>query len=272
MAHLSEIHLGLDGHHLVNKKFVETVAEVQQRIPLGILPGIKKAVVLAGLSRCPKELRAKVKTINVDMDDGTINVATQVFPKAVIVIDHFHVIADANTRLNEARLVEQEIINQQRAAQRLGKIEIPVRLLRFAREHLREDKQEPKQLEELLEHYPGLKMWYATKERLRDVYKAANREEGDKQLTSLILSLLVCDDAELVRWGRSLRYYKEAILNYFSYRTTNAYTEGLHVRCKLVQRLSCGFRNADVYIRKALLMLLPLSVIVSQNLHPQYLS
>jgi len=30
---LSEIHLGLDGHHLVNKKFVETIAEVKQRLP-----------------------------------------------------------------------------------------------------------------------------------------------------------------------------------------------------------------------------------------------
>lgn len=272
LSALPEIHLGLDGHHLVNKRFVETVAEVKQRIPLGILPGTKKAVVLAGLKSCPEAIREKVKSINVDMDDGTINAAQEVFLNAVIVIDQFHVIADANQRLNDARLVEQEIINQERAKKRLGKIDIPIKLMRFAKEHLRQDKQEPLQLKKLLEQYPRLRIWYVSKERLRSVYKAKTPEEACQLLTSLILSLTVSDDAELVRWGRSLRYYKEPILNYFCYKTTNAYTEGLHVRCKLVQRLSCGFRNADVYIRKALLMLLPLSVIVSEKLYPQYLS
>ena len=75
----------------------------------------------------------------------------------------------------------------------------------------------------------------------------------------------ISDDIELYLWGKTLIRYKEEILNYFVYRTTNAYTEGLHVRCKLVQRISCGFRNADVYIRKALLMLLPLSVAITNT-------
>jgi len=73
------------------------------------------------------------------------------------------------------------------------------------------------------------------------------------------------DDIELYLWGKTLIRYKEEILNYFVYRTTNAYTEGLHVRCKLVQRISCGFRNAEVYIRKALLVLLPLSVAITNS-------
>lgn len=270
LSNLSEIHLGLDGHHLVNKRFVETVAEVKQRIPLGILPGITKTILEKGFKSCPEEIRAKVRSVNVDMDDGTINTAKSIFHNAVIVIDHFHVIADANHRLNEARLIEQELINQERAKKTLGKIDIPIQLMRLAKEHLHTD--EKTDLEKLFQQYPRLKIWYVAKEKLRDFYQAQTREEAEKQLQSLYLMLSVSDDAELIRWSRSLRYYKEPILNYFAYKTTNAYTEGLHVRCKLVQRLSCGFRNADVYIRKALLLLLPLSVIVSHKLHPQYLS
>lgn len=267
---LPEIHLGLDGHHLVNKRFVETVAEVKQHIPLGILPGTKKAIILAGLTSCPENLKEKVKSINVDMDDGAINTARKIFLNAVIVIDKFHVVMDANQRLNEARLIEQEITNQNRGARGKGRIDIPIQLMRLAREHLHEYEKED--LEDIFKKYPRLKIWYVAKEKLREVYRAKTREDGEKQLNSLILILSVNDDAELIRWGRSLRYYKEEILNYFCYRTTNAYTEGLHVKCKLVQRLSCGFRNADVYIRKALLMLLPLSVIVSEKLYPHYLS
>lgn len=267
---LPEIHLGLDGHHLVNKRFVETVTEVNSHIPLGILPGITKAILLQGLKSCPEHLKQKVKSINLDMDDGAMAVARDIFPDAIIVIDKFHVVMDANTRLNEARLIEQEIQNQNRAKKGQGRETITLQLLRLAKENLHTDEKED--LEALFLKYPRIKIWYTVKERLRDMYKSKDIKEAEQKLSDLILLLSVQNDIELMRWGRSLKYYKREILNYFIYRTTNAYTEGIHVRCKLVQRLSCGFRNADVYIRKALLMLLPLSVIVSEKLYPQYLS
>jgi len=258
ISNLSEIHLGLDGHHLVNKRFVETIAEVKQRIPLGILPDIKKQTVKEALLTCPAHLRAIIKSAAVDMDEKAINALKEVFPDIAIVIDHYHVIQDANQRLNKARLIEQEIINQQRAKKGFGRMEIAGNLLRKAREHLNEKRGEKEYLDIFLTRYSRLKIWYICKERLRDVYKAKNRQEGKQLLESLILTMRTSDDIELYLWGKTLIHYKEEILNYFLYRTTNAYTEGLHVRCKLVQRISCGFRNAEVYIRKALLVLLPL--------------
>lgn len=262
---LSEINLGLDGHHLVNKKFVETIAEVKQRIPLGILPNIKKQTVKEALLTCPVSLKPRIKSAAVDMDEKTINALKEVFPGIAIVIDHFHVIQDANRRLNDARLIEQEIINQQRAKKGCGRMEIEGMLLRKAREHLSEKRGEKEYLEIFLTRYSRLKIWYVCKERLRDVYKAKDRKEGKQLLESLIITMRTSDDIELNLWGKTLIHYKEEILNYFVYRTTNAYTEGLHVRCKLVQRVSCGFRNAEVYIRKVLLALLPLSVAITNT-------
>jgi len=270
---LSEVHLGLDGHHLVNKRFVETVAEVKQGIPLGILPTIKKKDMIQALSTCPAGIRERVKSIATDMDDGTIAAAKEAFPQAIVVIDHFHVIQDANKRLNEARRIEQEAINFQRGKRGRGKIDIPGDLLRRAKEHLNEKKQEPERLDRLLASYPRLKIWYAHKEGVRDIYCRANRKEAEEHLTIRINTMLLSEDVELKLWGKSLKYYKEEILNYFVYRTTNAYTEGLHVRCKLVQRISSGFRNPDVYIRKVLLFLIPLSVLLPASgysyLYPQ---
>lgn len=268
LSHLSEIHLGLDGHHLVNKRFVETVAEVKQGIPLGILPTIKKKDVIQALSSCPSPLRERVKSIATDMDDGTIAAAKNAFPQAIVVIDHFHIIQDANKRLNEARKSEQEAINFQRGKRGRGKIEIPGDLLRRAKEHLNEKRQEPERVQTLLAQYPRLNIWYAHKEGIRDVYRCADRKEAEEQLTIRINAMLLSEDVELKLWGKSLKYYKEEILNYFVYRTTNAYTEGLHVRCKLVQRISSGFRNPDVYIRKALLFLIPLSVLLPASGYP----
>lgn len=269
LSNLPSIHLGLDGHHLVNKRFVETIAEVKQRIPLGILPDIKKQTVKQALLTCPKGLRARIKSAAVDMDEKTINALKEVFPDILIVIDHYHVIQDANQRVNKARLIEQEIINQQRAKRGLGRMEIEGKLLRKARENLSERRGEKEYLEVFLTSYSRLKIWYVCKERLRDVYKAKDRRVGKQLLESLILTMRTSDDIELYLWGKTLIRYKEEILNYFVYRTTNAYTEGLHVRCKLVQRISCGFRNAEVYIRKALLMLLPLSVAITNTYYLQ---
>lgn len=265
VSNLSEIHLGLDGHHLVNKKFVETIAEVKQRIPLGILPNDKKVTLKEALLTCPEALRMRVKSATVDMSDKTINAVKEIFPDVIIVIDHYHVIQDANQRLNKARLIEQEIINQERAKRGLGRIEIEGKLLRRNKEHLSEKRKEKEYLELFFNLYKRLKIWYVCKERLRDVYKAKDRDEAKQLLESLIITMRTSDDIELYFWGKTLIRYKEEILNYFVYRTTNAYTEGLHVKCKLVQRLSCGFRNAEVYIRKALLVLLPLSVAITNS-------
>ena len=247
------------------ERFVETIAEVSKRIPLGILPNDKKVTLKQALLTCPDYLRVKVKSATVDMTNGTINAVKEIFPNVIIVIDHYHVIQDANQRLNKARLIEQEIINQERAKRGLGRIEIEGKLLRKNKEHLSEKRKEKEYLELFFSIYKRLKIWYVCKERLRDVYKAKDRQEAKQLLESLILTMRTSDDIELYLWGKTLIRYKEEILNYFVYRTTNAYTEGLHVRCKLVQRVSCGFRNADVYIRKALLMLLPLSVAITNS-------
>jgi len=85
---------------------------------------------------------------------------TEVFPDILIVIDHYHLIQDANQRLNKARLIEQEIINQQRAKKGFGRMEIAGNLLRKAREHLSEKRKEKEYLEIFLTRYSRLKIWY----------------------------------------------------------------------------------------------------------------
>jgi len=41
------------------------------------------------------------------------------------------------------------------------------------------------------------------------------------------------------------------------HRTTNAYTEGVHTKIKLLKRASYGLRNIEVYVKKMLLGFLP---------------
>lgn len=94
--------------------------------------------------------------------------------------------------------------------------------------------------------------------------RTGGNKEGEKILDMVIASMKVSDVGEMLCWRNMLRRWKEPILNYFDNRTTNAFTEGVHTKIKKIKRVSYGFRNVDVYVRKVVLSfiqttLLPLS-------------
>jgi transposase len=76
-------------------------------------------------------------------------------------------------------------------------------------------------VDELLGKYPGLKGFYWAKEKLRELYHLSTKEEAAKLLDLVIFDLKASDDGELMRWGNSLKHWREPILNYFDNRTTN---------------------------------------------------
>jgi len=88
-------------------------------------------------------------------------------------------------------------------------------------------------------------------------YWQQSREEAAKLLDLIILNLRLEDDAELIRWGNTLRRWREPILNYFDNATTNGFTEGCNTKIKMLKRVSYGLRNVEVYWRKMLLGFVP---------------
>ena len=101
------------------------------------------------------------------------------------------------------------------------------------------------------------------KEALRRFYRLKHKKTAEKHLKDLIAMARLSDDAAMMQWGRTLKRWGPYILNYFDNRTTNAYTEGIHTKIKMIKRVSFGFRNVDVYVRKVLLSLFPLATILS---------
>ena len=57
---------------------------------------------------------------------------------------------------------------------------------------------------------------------------------------------------EIKRMGRSLENWREEILNYFEFKLTNAATEAINGRAKLLQKCASGYRSFKNY-RLALL-------------------
>lgn len=239
------IHLGIDEHSFRHQELVHTVTEVKQKRVLGILRDDRIATLKKFLSKIPQD---KVKEVCIDMKDGLRKAVEALFPLAKVVVDPFHVIADANKRMDEARRIEQDVYQKK-------KVQIPKKLFLVGREKLTEEKKQ--KVDKLLEKYPGLKGFYWAKEKIRELYQQQSREEATRLLDNIIFNLKSADDAELVRWANTLKHWREPILNHFDNQTTNGFTEGCNTKIKMLQRISYGLKNVEVYCRKMLLGFIP---------------
>lgn len=239
-----EIFLGIDEHSFRHQELVHTVTEVKKRRVLGILRDDRIATLKKFLSKIPRD---RVKEVCIDMKEGLRKAAEALFPLASVVIDPFHVIADSN-KMDEARRIEQDVYRKR-------KVMIPKKILLIGRGKLSEEKRQ--RVDELLAKYRGLRGFYWAKGKIRELYRQGSREEATKLMDNIIFNLKSADDAELVRWGNTLKRWREPILNHFDNRTTNAFTEGCNTKIKMLKRISYGLRNVEVYWRKMLLGFVP---------------
>lgn len=247
------IRLGIDEHHFRKNQFVVTVANLLTGKPVHILPDDRKATVVNFLAQLPAEVKDKIDEVAVDMKAAFVHAICEQLPSAKVVIDHFHVIQDANRRVNEARKIEDDV---QEKIKGNGPRRINWRILVTAQEHLKPKHEQI--LAKYLSWYPAVAAFYACKESLRDIYKSTSKQAAQRRLEKLIRQMKSSQYPELWFWARTLSTYKEHILNYFDNHTTNATTEGLHRKFKLIQRTAYGFRNPEVYVRRIMLACLPL--------------
>ncbi len=135
-------------------------------------------------------------------------------------------IADSNRRMDEARKIEQDVLRKK-------KIKIPRKPFPIGYEKLSEEQRS--KIAKRLISYPSLRAFYRAKEKLREFYRQETGEEAARLLDLIILNLRSEDDGELIRWGNTLRRWRDPILNYFDNRTTNGFTEGCNTKIKMLK-------------------------------------
>lgn len=248
--------LGIDEHSFRGQDLVITVTLLKPRRQLlTILDDDRQRTLRAYLRGLSPEVKERIEAVCIDFKESYRRVIREELPQATVVVDHFHVIADANRRLDETRRLEQG--ERRTAIKRWPLLKRPERL---------SDKQR-EQLAEIRAAYPTLREHYGLKEQLRELYRAKSFADAASRWTSLLVAMEASDDAEVVRWARTLRAWRQEVLAYFRHRVTNAFTEGCHTKIKLLKRVSYGYRNRNVYRAKMLLGFLPIS---SQALSPHF--
>lgn len=222
-----------------------------------ILTDDRQASLINWINSIPEEIKAKINEVYIDMKPLFETVIKNLLSNAAIVVDKFHLIKDANSRIDEARLMEQEVLGKRKL--------IPKLVFLKGKERLSE--KEKALLQTLLVKHKSLYEFYWVKEKLRDMYQAKTKEEAANQLSLLIKNMECSDDAAIYQWAQTLRRWRYAILNYFDSKTTNAFTEGTHTKIKLIKCLSYGFRNVEVYVKKMLLAFIPFALLLPNFPH-----
>lgn len=108
--------------------------------------------------------------------------------------------------MDEARKIEQDV-------HRKRKVQIPKKIFLVGRKKPTEEQKQ--KVDALLDKYPSLRGFYWAKKKIRELYQQEDPEQATMLLDNIIFNLKSSDDGELIRWGNTLKHWRQPVLNYF---------------------------------------------------------
>jgi len=246
--------LGIDEHSFSGRDFVITITDLTNHKLLAILPDDRQTTLRKFLKNIPKNAKDLIISVCTDMKQSYRTVIEKELNKSIHVIDKFHVIQFFNRQLHELRTLYSS-----------HKFPLPKQLLEKNKENLNHE--EKKVLRAIFNRYQPLEELWRMKEIIRKMYRCKNPDKA-KMFYEAMLEGLQFDNRLI--WKsiyKTMNRWKDPILNYFESRITNAYTEGVHTKIKLLKRMSYGFRNKANYIAKMSLAFMPIAALFESFYH-----
>lgn len=253
--HLDVLRLGIDEHSFSGKNMVITVVELTTSTPLIILKRDTKVELKRFLHKIPWWIKRKIDEAAIDLRSRNRKAIEEELPGVNIVADRFHVVRDANMRFDERRHIQQELSSQGKKR----RMKIPKKI--FLKRHRNLSQIQLFNVNYYLEKYPYLRKWYEYKEKVASIYEKADKTEALKYMNHLIESMRNEEDSDFHQWAGMLSRWHDPILNYYNNKTTTAMVEGYHNPIKLLKRISFGFKNVNIYVKKIMLGLVPYNVL-----------
>jgi len=195
--------LGMDGHSFSGHDMVLTVTNLTIPKVISILPSDRKKDIDHFLQGIPDEVKLKIDAVCIDMSAGYRSSLKKYLPNSKIVIDHFHIIQDANNRIDEERCIANEML----------KTKAPKKLFLRNKEHLTEKQQ--KSIKLWFKKLPDLGVLWFFKEALREMYASETRQQAEKRLSIIISGLYKQRSKVTSDWAKTLERWYDTILNYF---------------------------------------------------------
>ena len=250
LSQQKEVCLEVDEHSFGGRDMVITIVEAISHQVLAILKNATMKALKDYLNTIPKKVKKKVSVASTDLNAAYWRVLKEWKKDIKICADPFHVVGLANRLVNE----ERRFLQSQDKKRKL-----PAGPLRCGGERLRAEARQKRNI--MLNKYPTLMISYQLKEELRAIYLTKDATEARLLFEDILSTIdkavsqreLLGIRKELETFGKTLRRWRERILNFFEYGLSTAMVEGFHTHIKLIKRISFGFKNKEIYRTKILL-------------------
>jgi transposase len=242
---------------------------------VALVAGTASEKVIEVLERMPEELLSQVEEVTLDMADSMRKTVRRCFPKAIRVIDRFHVQKLAHDALQEMRIAHRwDAINQETEAKEQAKLSnkkyIP-ELLENGDSHKQilarsryllfksADKWTVKQKQRaklLFELYPDIKKAYGLTHSLRMIFsKNTIKDAARLSLAKWYNRVAESEFKSFNTIAATVYEHYDEILNFFCNRSTNASAESFNAKIKAFRASLRGvtdinfflFRLANIY-------------------------
>lgn len=235
--------MGIDEFSVAKRhKYRTVLTDLEKRCVVTTLNGRDSAGLKSYLQAIAEEQRPEIFVV--DIWKGYISAIREVCPSAVIVADKFHIIRMVNYALDFTR----RVIQRQAKKGRKQIIFRAKHLLLKAHERLT-----PREHERLLALFkvsPVLGDAYEFKELLRQIYGLKDYDEACSLLRWWCRNAFRSGLPGFKDVAKTYLRWFDIITNYFKYRITNVFTEGMNNKIKLDKRMAYGYRNfANQHLR-----------------------
>ena len=233
-----------------------------------MVKGTQAASVIEILRKIPKRIRSKVREVTLDMAANMGMIVNRCFPKALKVIDRFHVQKLVYDAVQEVRIkyrwealdYENQAIEVAKQASlpyqpeilangdTLKQLLVRSRYLLF-KHHDKWTASQVKRSKLLFDRYPIIEQAYRLATGLGTIFRTCKSKE--QAFKKLALWYNVVEDCGLDSFktvARSIQTHYLDILNFFNNRSTNASAESFNAKIKAFRSLSRGVRDIPFFL------------------------
>ena len=230
---IDEIHIQKQGKH--RKQAWAVICNGDQGTVIDVLENRNKDTVISYLKSLP--LHDKIKLVTMDMWEQYRDAVYEALPKAIVVVDKFHVQKMGNEALNSIRRGLRSSISKKRNTALKGD-----RYLLLKREHDLQPLLGAYKLTNLLNEFPVFRTAHKLKEDLFKLYDCKTREEALAWYQSWKSSIPKDVEMEPFRdIAATIDRWEQEIFNYFGHEKNNAFVEGMNRAIRGIEDHGYGY-------------------------------
>ena len=222
---------------------------------LDLVPGRSAAALRTWLATQSSTFRDQVQVVAMDGFGGYKTAASDQLPEATAVMDPFHVVALAGTKLDlcRQRVQQQTCGHRGRSGDPLYRVR---RTLRTRLPLLSTRQQHRLTAVFADDAHLSVVLTWSVYQRIIAADSQPDRRRGKTMMTRIIDSLrrgVPTGLEELAQLGRTLHRRRHDVLAYFDHHASNGPTEAINGRLEALRRNALGFRNLTHYRIRSLL-------------------